>query len=53
MSSGSDSRPVRFEAWRLGFIYGVVALTLTGFIIRLINLQVFNVDSYKARAVEN
>ncbi|MEN9562044.1 MAG: hypothetical protein RIR73_288, partial [Chloroflexota bacterium] len=53
MSSGSDSRPVRFEAWRLGLIYAVVALTLTGFIIRLINLQVFDVDLYRARAVDN
>ena len=53
MSSGSDSRPVRFEAWRLGLIYGVVILTLIGFIIRLINLQVFDVDLYRARAVDN
>jgi penicillin-binding protein 2 len=53
MSSGSDSRPVRFEAWRLGLIYSVVALTLTGFIIRLVNLQVFDVDLYRARAVDN
>lgn len=53
MSTGSDSRPVRFETWRLGLIYGVVALTLTGFVIRLINLQVFDVDLYRAQAVEN
>ncbi|MBI3169018.1 MAG: hypothetical protein HYZ22_11095 [Chloroflexi bacterium] len=53
MSSGSESRPVRFETWRLGLIYIVVAFTLTGFIIRLINLQVFDVDLYKARAVDN
>ncbi|MBK6794040.1 MAG: hypothetical protein IPG80_16255 [Anaerolineales bacterium] len=53
MSVGSDSRPVRFEAWRLGLIYLVVALTLTGFIIRLINLQVFDVELYQARAIDN
>ena len=53
MSSGSESRPVRFETWRLGLIYLVVAFTLTGFVIRLINLQVFDVDLYKARAVDN
>lgn len=53
MSSGSESRPVRFGAWRLGLIYLVVALTLTGFVVRLINLQVFDVGLYKARAVDN
>ena len=53
MSAGSESRPVRFEAWRLGLIYLVVALTLTGFVIRLINLQVLQVDQFKARAVDN
>lgn len=53
MSTGSESRPVRFEAWRLGLIYLVVAFTLTGFVIRLINLQIFDVDLYKARAVDN
>lgn len=53
MSTGSESRPVRFEAWRLGLIYLVVAFTLTGFVIRLVNLQIFDVDLYKARAVDN
>lgn len=53
MSSGSESHPVRFESWRLGLIYIVVAFTLTGFILRLINLQVFDVGLYKARAVDN
>lgn len=53
MSTGSESRPVRFEAWRLGLIYLVVAITLTGFVIRLVNLQIFDVDLYKARAVDN
>lgn len=53
ISVGSDFRPVRFEAWRLGLIYLVVALTLTGFIIRLINLQVFDVELYQARAIDN
>ncbi|GAB4500117.1 MAG: penicillin-binding protein 2 [Anaerolineales bacterium] len=53
MSTGSESRPVRFEAWRLGLIYLVVAITLTGFVIRLVNLQIFDFDLYKARAVDN
>jgi len=53
MSTGSESRPVRFEPWRLGLIYLVVAFTLTGFVIRLVNLQILDVDLYKARAVDN
>ena len=53
MSSSAESRPVRFEGWRLGIIYVVVSLTLIGFVIRLVNLQIFNVDQYEARAVEN
>lgn len=53
MSAGSESRPVRFEAWRLGLIYIVVALTLTGFVIRLVNLQLIDTDLYKTRALDN
>lgn len=53
MRAGSESRPVRFEAWRLGLIYAVVAITLTLFVVRLINLQVFSSDLYKTRAVDN
>jgi len=53
MSAGSESRPVRFEAWRLGLIYIVVAFTLIGFVIRLINLQVLDGDLYRTRAVDN
>lgn len=53
MSTGSESRPVRFEAWRLGLIYLVVAFTLTGFVIRLINLQLLDSDSYRTRAIDN
>ena len=53
MSSGIDSRPVRFETWRLGLIYLVVAFTLTGFVIRLVNLQILDVDQYKSRAIDN
>ena len=53
MSSGIDSRPVRFETWRLGLIYLVVAFTLTGFVIRLVTLQILNVDQYKSRAIDN
>ena len=53
MSAGSESRPVRFETWRLGLIYIVVALTLTGFVIRLVNLQLIDTDLYKTRALDN
>ena len=53
MSAGSDSRPLRFETWRLGLIYAVVALTLTGFVSRLINLQLLNTELYRTRAVDN
>lgn len=53
MSVGSESRPVRFEAWRLGLIYITVAFTLAGFVIRLVNLQIVNADLYRTRAVDN
>ncbi|MBV6393501.1 MAG: Peptidoglycan D,D-transpeptidase MrdA [Anaerolineales bacterium] len=53
MSSGAESRPLRFEAWRLGLIYFIVGVTLSGFVIRLINLQIFNADLYRTRAVDN
>lgn len=53
MSAGSESRPVRFETWRLGLIYLVVAFTLTGFVIRLINLQILDGGLYRTRAVDN
>ncbi len=53
MSSGSASRPVRFEAWRLSVIYIVVFLALSGLLFRLVNLQVFESSSWAARAVDN
>ena len=53
MSTGTESRPLRFEPWRLGLIYAVVILTLTGFVLRLFNLQVQDGDSFQARATEN
>ena len=53
MSSGSEHRSLRFEAWRLNLIYIVVGLTLTFFVIRLVNLQFFNVDLYRTRAEDN
>lgn len=53
MSTGSDSRPLRFEAWRLGLIYVVVAFTLVGFVSRLVTLQLFNSELYRTRAVDN
>ena len=53
MSSGSASRPVRFEAWRLSVIYIAVFLALSGLLFRLVNLQVFQSSSWAARAVDN
>lgn len=53
MSVGSESRPVRFEAWRLGLIYIVISLTLVGFVVRLIDLQVVDGSLYRTRAVDN
>ncbi|MCQ3938998.1 MAG: hypothetical protein DPW18_18415 [Chloroflexi bacterium] len=53
MSTGTESRPVRFEAWRLMSIYIVVALAMTAFLIRLINLQVFQSEDWRTRAVDN
>ena len=53
MSSGSTSRSVRFETWRLSSIYIVVFLALSGLLFRLVNLQVFGNSSWAARAVEN
>ena len=53
MSSGSVSRPVRFETWRLSIIYVVVFLALSGLFFRLVNLQVFQNSDWAARAVEN
>ncbi len=53
MSSGSVSRPVRFETWRLSIIYIVVFLALSGLFFRLVNLQVFQSADWAARAVEN
>jgi penicillin-binding protein 2 len=53
MSSVTESRPVRFEAWRLTLLYIVVGLTLTAFVIRLVNLQLLQGPDWLARAVDN
>ncbi|HRQ23019.1 MAG TPA: hypothetical protein PLF42_06270, partial [Anaerolineales bacterium] len=53
MTSGTQSGPVRFEAWRLTVIYLMVGLTLVSFLLRLVNLQVFQEGEWVARAVEN
>lgn len=53
MSTGSESRPVRFESWRLNVLYIVVVLAMTAFVMRLVNLQVLQGDGYRALAVEN
>lgn len=53
MSSVSESRPVRFETWRMSLLYIVVGLTLTAFVFRLINLQLRQGDEWLGRAVDN
>lgn len=53
MSTGSDSRSLRFETWRLFTIYILVAIVLGAFLLRLINLQVFQGSDWFARAVDN
>lgn len=53
MSYGTESRPVRFEAWRLSVIYIAVALALITLLFRLVNLQVFEGSDWTAQAVDN
>lgn len=53
MSSGSLSRPARFETWRLATVYVVVVLAFTGLIFRLINLQVTENAQWTREAVDN
>ena len=53
MSSGSTSRPVRFETWRLASIYIVAALVFTGLLFRLVNLQVIEGSAWTVSAVDN
>jgi penicillin-binding protein 2 len=53
MSSVSESRPVRFETWRMSILYILVGLTLTAFVFRLINLQLRQGSEWLDRAVDN
>lgn len=53
MSSGSVSRPARFETWRLAAVYMGVFLAFIGLLFRLINLQVVQRSDWTARAVDN
>ncbi|MCE9647626.1 MAG: penicillin-binding protein 2 [Chloroflexi bacterium] len=53
MSSGSVSRPVRFETWRLATVYVGILLAFTGLLIRLINLQVIQKSNWTLAAVDN
>jgi penicillin-binding protein 2 len=53
MSYGSETRPVRFETWRLSTVYIVVVLALIALLFRLVNLQVFEGSEWSARAVDN
>ena len=53
MSAGSESRPVKFEAWRLGLLYIIIFFVFVGFVIRLFNLQILDGDLYRTRAVDN
>ena len=52
MSTRSD-RPVHFETWRLGVLYGILVLAFTALLLRLINLQVFEGAEWSALAIEN
>lgn len=53
MSHGSETRPLRFETWRLSTVYIVVILALIALLFRLVNLQVFEGAEWSARAVDN
>ncbi|HET7144566.1 MAG TPA: penicillin-binding transpeptidase domain-containing protein [Anaerolineales bacterium] len=53
MSSGSISRPVRFETWRLATVYIGILLAFVGLLIKLINLQVIEKSIWTNRAVDN
>ncbi len=53
MTSGSGSQPVRFEPWRLFVLYFVIAAVFLVLFFRLINLQVFQTQSWRQRAVDN
>ena len=53
MSSGSISRPARFEVWRLAAVYVVIFLGLTGLLFRLIFLQVVKGENYAISARDN
>jgi penicillin-binding protein 2 len=53
MSSGSVSRPVRFETWRLAVVYIGIILAFTGLLLRLVNLQVIDKARWTLAAVDN
>jgi penicillin-binding protein 2 len=53
MTSGTETRSVKFEAWRLSLVYVVVFLTVTAFLFRLFSLQVLQGSEWTARAVGN
>jgi penicillin-binding protein 2 len=53
MTSGTESRPVRFETWRLSLIYIIALMALSSFLFRLISLQILQGSDWLARAVDN
>jgi penicillin-binding protein 2 len=53
MSSGSVSRPPRFDTWRLNAVYAVIFLGLAGLLFRLITLQVIEGENWKISAIIN
>lgn len=53
MSSGSLSRPARFETWRLATVYIGMFLAFSGLIVQLVNLQILQGADYKENAVNN
>lgn len=53
MSTSQIPRSAHFETWRFGLVYGVIFLTLSVLIARLVVLQVFNRSTWLDQAVEN
>lgn len=47
------NQPLKIEAWRIVTIFVILALVITYYIIRLINLQIINNAQYLAQAEDN
>ena len=49
----TPSLPNRFASWRYYVVYGIIALVLIIFVVRLFNLQVIEYSDWLAQAVTN